>query len=470
MAPFVFGEKMLNDVIAALSTPIGRGGVALVRVSGQGCHELISQIFFPKSGKIFTDYSPRVAVYGEIRDSKSLIDTALVTRFASPASFTGEDMVEISCHGGYIVSSMVLETVLSLGIRMAEAGEFTRRSFINNKMTLSEAEAIGDVLSAVSCEGVRVSASQASGVLGERMKSITDTLTSLISSLYAYIDYPDEDLEDMEDGELDKSIDFVISDAESLLATYRVGNAITHGVPTVIVGKPNVGKSSLFNTLLKDERAIVTDIPGTTRDVLEYNADVKGVSLRLIDTAGLREKTSDAIEEMGMDIARAKLEARETSLVLALFDLSRVFDSDDERLIEALKGLDGKTVIPVFTKSDLEKKLDKDLIENTLGDGVVLSSFTKEGVESLENRIFESFIGDDFPSPESAMLTSIRQKSVVENGLEALKRAKHELEYGFKDMTGMILEEALGVLLEVDARSAGEKIVDEIFSKFCVGK
>lgn len=461
---------MLNDIIAALSTPVGKGGVAVIRVSGQGCHEAVSSIFFPKSKKHLEDYPPRFAVYGDIRDGRSVIDTALVTRFSSPASFTGEDMVEISCHGGYIVSSMVLEAVLSLGIRMAEAGEFTRRAFINNKLSLSEAEAIGDVLSAVSREGVRLSTSQASGVLGDKMECITSRLTSLISSLYAYIDYPDEDLEDVDDDTLSLEIDRLIGECESLISTYRTGNAITHGVPTVIVGKPNVGKSSLFNALLKDDKAIVTDIPGTTRDVLEYSADVKGVSLRLIDTAGLRDKTADAIEEKGMDIARAKLASPETSLILALFDASREIDSDDVRLLDTLGRIEGKTIIPVFTKSDLEEKLDKTQIEAVLGKGLVASSFTKKGIEALEDRIFESFIGEEFPSPESAMLTSIRQKSVVERGLDGLKRAKYELETGLKDMTGMTLEEALSSLLEVDARSAGEKIVDEIFSKFCVGK
>ncbi len=461
---------MLNDIIAALSTPVGRGGVAVIRVSGQGCHEKISRIFFPKSKKTLEDYPPRFAVYGDIRDERSVIDTALVTRFSSPSSFTGEDMVEISCHGGYIVSSMVLEAVLSCGIRMAEAGEFTRRAFINNKLSLSEAEAIGDVLSAVSREGVRLSTSQASGVLGNKMEEITSRLTSLISSLYAYIDYPDEDLEDVDDDTLADEITLLIDECKALISTYRTGNAITHGVPTVIVGKPNVGKSSLFNVLLKDEKAIVTDIPGTTRDVLEYSADVKGVSLRLIDTAGLRDKTCDAIEEMGMDIARARLTAPETSLILALFDTSRAFDSDDGRLLDTLKELEGKTVIPVFTKGDLEEKLDRAPIVEALGEGIVISSFSKEGIERLENRIFESFIGEEFPSPESAMLTSIRQKSVVERGLDGLIRAKRELETGLKDMTGMTLEEALSSLLEVDARSAGEKIVDEIFSKFCVGK
>ena len=461
---------MLNDMIAALSTPVGRGGIAVIRVSGQGCHETVSRIFFPKSGKKLTDYQPRFAIYGDIRDEHSVIDTALVTLFLSPSSFTGEDMVEISCHGGYIVSSMVLETVLSQGVRMAEAGEFTRRAFINNKLSLSEAEAIGDVLSAVSREGVRLSTSQASGVLGERMQMITSHLTSLISSLYAYIDYPDEDLEDLDDVTLKCEIENLIGECEKLLSTYRTGNAITHGVPTVIVGKPNVGKSSLFNILLKDDKAIVTDIPGTTRDVLEYNADVKGVSLRLIDTAGLRDKTEDAIEEMGMDIARSKLTSPETSLILALFDTSREFDGDDEKLLDTLKEIRGKTVIPIFTKCDLEEKFDKTLVENVLGKGIVISSFSKDGIDELENRIFESFIGEEFPSPESAMLTSIRQKSVVERGLDGLRRALDELKNGLKDMTGMTLEEALSSLLEVDARSAGEKIVDEIFSKFCVGK
>jgi tRNA modification GTPase len=461
---------MLNDIIAALSTPVGKGGVALIRVSGQGCHELVSRIFFSKSGKKLGDYPPRFAVFGDIRDERSAIDTALVTRFCAPSSFTGEDMVEISCHGGYIVSSMVLETVLSQGARMAEAGEFTRRAFINNKLTLSEAEAIGDVLSAVSREGVRLSTSQASGALGERMKLITDNLTALISSLYAYIDYPDEDLEDIDDETLLENIKLLVCDSENLLSTYRAGNAITHGIPTLIVGKPNVGKSSLFNSLLKDEKAIVTSIAGTTRDLLEYNADVKGVTLRLIDTAGLREKTDDKIEEMGMDIAKNKLYSEDTSLVLALFDLSRPLDADDLKLLEMLESCSDKTIIPVFTKCDLQQQLDVEKIEKALGKAVVVSSFTKDGMTELEERIFEEYIGDTLPSPETAMLTGLRQRSVVERGIDALKRAKSELETGFKDMTGMALEEALGVLLEVDARSAGEKIVDEIFSKFCVGK
>ncbi|MBR5460186.1 MAG: tRNA uridine-5-carboxymethylaminomethyl(34) synthesis GTPase MnmE [Clostridia bacterium] len=461
---------MLNDMIAAISTPIGKGGVALVRVSGNGCHQAVEKIFFPMSKKRLTDYSPRFAVYGEIRDERSLIDTAIVTRFSSPHSFTGEDMVEISCHGGYVVSSMVLEAVLSLGIRMAEAGEFTRRAFINDKLSLTEAEAIGDVLSAVSREGVRLSSSQASGVLSARMKEITDKLTSLISSIYAYIDYPDEDLEDVDDETLGIALEDLIVDCETLLSTYRAGNAITHGIPTVIVGKPNVGKSSLFNSLIHEDRAIVTDIPGTTRDMLEYTADVKGVTLRLVDTAGLRESTEDAIEEMGMDIARARLLSPETSLVLALFDLSRALDGDDERLIEALATINDKTVIPVYTKCDLDVLLDVDKIEKALGEGVTVSSRDGKGLEALEERIFSAFIGEELPQPESPMLTGVRQRSVVERGLDGLRQAKTELETGFKDMTGMTLESALASLLEVDARGVGEHIVDEIFSKFCVGK
>ena len=262
----------------------------------------------------------------------------------------------------------------------------------------------------------------------------------------------------------------MIGECETLLSTYRAGNAITHGIPTVIVGKPNVGKSSLFNSLIREDRAIVTDIPGTTRDMLEYTADVKGVTLRLTDTAGLRESTEDAIEEMGMDIARARLFSPETSLVLALFDLSRELDGDDERLIEALEGVTDKTVIPVYTKCDLETRLDVDAVEGALGKGVTVSSRDGQGLEALEERIFSAFIGEELPQPESPMLTGVRQRSVVERGLDGLRQAKAELETGFKDMTGMTLESALASLLEVDARGVGEHIVDEIFSKFCVGK
>ncbi len=460
---------MLTDIIAALSTPVGKGGVALIRVSGMGSAELVSKIFFPKSRKALCDYPPRFAVYGEVRDCRSVIDTALVTYFKAPASFTGEDMVEISCHGGYIVSSMVLEAVLESGARMAEAGEFTRRAFINDKMTLSEAEAVGDILSAVSREGVRLSSSQARGVLSERMKEITDKLTSLVSSLYAFIDYPEEDLEDVDDALLEKQIDELTEDCQKLLKTHRAASALTHGVPTVIVGKTNVGKSSLFNALLGEKKAIVTDIAGTTRDVIEHNADVKGVTLRLFDTAGLRDKTQDAVEQMGMDIAREKITSQETALVLALFDRSRPLDSDDRLILDSLVNLD-KTIIPVFTKCDLPPRLEKGEVESILGKGLELSSHTLDGIEELKCAIFASFVGESFPSLDEAHLTGLRQKSVVERGIEALLKAKNELVSGMKDMTGMALEEALSILAEVDARAVGEEIVNQIFSKFCVGK
>lgn len=461
---------MLNDVIAAISTPIGKGGIAVIRVSGRGCHENIAKIFFPKSQKKFTDYPPRFSVYGEICDTTSLIDTAIAVKFDAPASFTGEDMVEISCHGGYVVSSMVLEAVLETGARMAEAGEFTRRAFVNNKVSLTEAEAIGDVLNAVNRDGVRLSSSQASGVLGEYMHGITSSLTSLISSIYAFIDYPDEDLEDVDDETLHCEIGALISSCRNLLSTYKAGNAIVHGIPTVIVGKPNVGKSSLFNSLLGEKKAIVTDIPGTTRDCIEYNTDIKGVTVRLIDTAGLRFSTGDAVEKIGMDITREKLFSSQTSMILALFDASRDLDENDFSILEALKNCEEKTVIPIITKSDLEIKIDKAFIEKQLGSVTVVSNCTESGLDALKDRIFKSYIGDSLPSFDSAFLTGIRQKSVVQRGLDALLRADCELRKGFKDMTGMILEEALAILLEVDARSAGEAVVNEIFSKFCVGK
>ena len=461
---------MLSDVIAAISTPQGFGGVAVIRVSGNGAPSLVSKIFFPRSGKSLLDYPARHAVFGEIRDERSIIDTALVTYFNAPNSFTGEDVVEISCHGGYLVSAMVLEAVLSLGIRHAEAGEFTKRAFVNNKISLSEAEALSDVLNAVCREGVRLSSSQARGVLGERIKEISDKLITLISSIYAYIDYPEEDLEDVDDKTLLEEINLLITECQSLLSTYRAGNAITHGIPTVIVGKTNAGKSSMFNKLLGEDKAIVTDIPGTTRDVLEYTADVRGVTLKLVDTAGLREETGDKIEQLGIEIAKGKLSSPETSLILALFDSSREFDDDDVQILELLEKCTDKTIIPVFTKSDMPTVLDRAKIEAVLGPGIDVSSKENRGIDKLQDLIFESFVGEKFPLPENAVITGARQKSTLERGLSQLQEAKRELCDGVKDMTGMILESALATLSEVDARQAGEKIVDEIFSKFCVGK
>lgn len=461
---------MLSDVIAAVSTPRGQGGIAVIRVSGNGAIELSEKIFSPKSGKALKSYPERFAIYGDIFDDKSNIDSGMLTYFISPHSFTGEDMVEISCHGGYTVTAMVLSAVLEKGARMAEAGEFTRRAFINNKISLTEAEAIGDLLYAEGERAVRLSTRHVGGALSGKLEEITGEIISLISSLYASIDYPEEDLEDMDDITLLDRINDTRDKCIELISTYKSGHAVAHGINTVIVGKPNVGKSSFFNFLLSAKKAIVTDIPGTTRDVLEQSVEIDGVVLRLFDTAGIRKDTSDEIEKVGVDIAKEKISDGTTELVLPLFDLSRPLDDSDKEIVRELKKAEDKVIIPIFTKCDLESVLEREKIENELGEGYAVSGKTGEGMDLLKKAIIDGFITSENAVESGEVITNVRQLTSLKKTVEALDEAVSLVKNGMKDMGAVELERAVNILGEIDSRTVAERVVDEIFSKFCVGK
>ncbi len=461
---------MLSDIIAAVSTPRGTGGIAVIRISGNGTLELADRIFQPKSKKSITDYPPRYAIYGDIYDDKSTVDSGILAYYRAPNSYTGEDMVEISCHGGYTVTSMVLATVLEKGARMAEGGEFTRRAFVNNKISLTEAEAVGNMLTAQSERAVRLSNRHINGALKEKTDMISSELISIISSLYASIDYPEEDLEDMQDTELLKRVGNIRQECIHLIDTYRSGHAVAHGINTVIVGKPNVGKSSFFNSLISEEKAIVTDIPGTTRDALEQLVEIDGIALRVFDTAGIREKTDDVIESMGIDIAKNKMTSENTELVLALFDISREFDSSDEILVSELSSLADKTVIPVFTKCDKAAVLDTKKIEGVLGEAHRISSRLGEGIEELKKDIIHRFVTCESDVDNGAVLTNLRQLTSLKKCLCIIDEAERLILSGMKDMSLIELEGAVNTVGEIDSRTVAEKIVNEIFSKFCVGK
>lgn len=462
---------MLSDVIAAVSTPRGTGGIAVIRISGNGAVDLAQKLFRSKSGKDISEYSPRFAIYGDIYDEKSAIDSGILTYYLAPNSYTGEDMVELSCHGGFTVTSMVLSAVLEKGARMAEGGEFTRRAFINNKIGLTEAEAVGNMLTAESERAVRLSNRHINGALREKTEYVSSSLISIISSVYASIDYPEEDLEDMQDSELLERIRRVRAECQGLINTYRSGHAVAHGVNTVIVGKTNVGKSSFFNSLVSAKKAIVTDIPGTTRDVLEQLAEIDGIAFRLFDTAGIRDKTDDVIEAMGIDIAKEKITSPETELILALFDISRELDLSDEALIKSLSEVIGeKTVIPIFTKCDKTAVFDTDKVEKTLGKAYRISSHTGAGIEELKKEIVRSFVTCDSEVEVGAVLTNVRQLASVKKCIEFLNTAEGLVSSGMKDMSLIELEGAVNTVGEIDSRTVAEKVVNEIFSKFCVGK
>lgn len=462
---------MLNDIIAAISTPRGQGGIAVIRISGQGTLELVKKVFRPKSNKEITDYPQRYAIYGDIFDEKSNIDSGILTYFLSPNSFTGEEMAEISCHGGYTVTSMVLSAVLESGARMADAGEFTRRAFINDKISLTEAEAIGSMLNAEGERAVRLAGRHIDGVLKGKLGEIENELISLISSLYASIDYPEEDLEDMSDSVLLEKIKDTVLKCDNLISTYKSGHAVSEGVNTVIVGKTNVGKSSFFNSLLSSKKAIVTDIPGTTRDVLEQSTEIEGIVFRLFDTAGIRNNSSDEIEMIGIDIAKEKVLSDSTELVLLLFDLSRELDSADEEIIEFLSQNKGdKTIIPVFTKCDLEKKLDKEKVEKEFGIGYEISTKTSLGLTDLKKAMIDTFVTSKTLVEKGEVITNVRQLTTLKKTSEILSEACNLVESGAKDMSVIELERAVNTVGEIDSRTVAEKVVNEIFSKFCVGK
>jgi len=461
---------MYFSTIAAVSTPRGKGGVAVIRISGTDAVNIASRIFRPKNRKKIKDFSSRVQIYGDIisNEKDEVIDDGLLTYFLAPSSFTGEDIVEISCHGGEVVTGMVLSAVLAAGAVMAQPGEFSRRAFVNGKMSLTAAEGIADLLDAKTEEAALLSSKTSRGKLSEAIKEISDSVLSCASSLWAYLDYPEEDLQAFSDDELCTLLDQNIEACQKLIDSFSTGKAVNSGVSAVIVGKPNVGKSTFFNLLLGEERAIVTSIPGTTRDVIEYPVKAGKVLLNLSDTAGVRLDTGDPAERIGIEKALTVLS--EAELVFALFDLSRPFEEDDRRILSYLEDKEGSAkIIPIFSKADLEPEFDGD---TTLDFGKTFKfSFSKDtDLSELFAEVERYFISDHGALRDGRILTNARQKAQIMKACELLCTAREQILNGAKDLASLSLEEALAAILETDGKSAGEMILDQVFSRFCVGK
>ena len=453
------------DTIAAVSTPFGKGGVAVIRLSGDEALTVAGRVFFPVSGKSLADTPPRTAVYGLIRhpDTGEVLDDGLATVFKAPRSFTGEDTVELSCHGGVLVTRNVLEACLRAGARQALAGEFTRRAYVNGKLELERAEALGNLLDAGNDEQVKLARAGMNGLLTSSAEGIYNDLMAVLANMEAGMDFPEEDLTEMPFEELREAVTKAEMTVCGLVNTYRTGRAIAEGIPTVICGRPNVGKSAFYNRLVGREAAIVTEIAGTTRDILTDTVSLGRVTLRLSDTAGLRE-SDDPVERIGVERARKAL--AEAELVLVLTDTAEA-DPEAEALIESLTG-EGRTVIRICTKGDLHphRSIPADGIPT-----VCLSSVTGEGFGELTAAVEAAFIDRGLRMGEEAVVFSARQAAALRDTAACLSAALDNLDAGLPyDICADDIRAAMGELGMLCGRETGEDVITEIFSRFCVGK
>ncbi len=452
------------SAIAAISTPLGTGGVGIIRISGKNATEIVDKIFISVNGKKLASSKGYRAYFGKIYDGNTAVDEVICLVFRAPHSYTGEDVVEINCHGGVFLLKKILRLVLSNGAIAASPGEFTKRAFLNGKLDLSEAESVMTLISAQGEQGANAAFNQLEGKLSRKIEEINSSLLSLAAHIAAWVDYPDDEIENLGEDEVHSVIFNAKSEITSLLKSFDSGMAITNGVEAAIVGKPNVGKSTLMNLLTGYDRSIVTEIEGTTRDVVEETVNLNGCILRISDTAGMRE-TGDVVEKLGVERSRKKLER--AAIVFAVFDVSKPLSEEDMELIENCKN---KNVIPILNKTDLDSCLDEDYIKKSLGSPLFISAKIGDGYNELCDRVAELMGTKNFDTT-SAMLVNERQRLCCEKANEALKDALEASEAGLTpDAIGVCIDDAIAALLELTGQKASEAVVDEVFKQFCVGK
>lgn len=455
---------METATIAAISTANGPGGIGVIRISGEQAFEIADKVFVSIKNKKLSQMQGYTAAFGYVQDDSEKIDEAIATVFKAPHSYTGENVVEISCHGGMYVTKMVLRAVINAGAKIAQAGEFTKRAFLNGKMDLTEAEAVMDIIGAKGKSSARAALSQKDGSLRNVINKCKDKIIDMAAHLSAWADYPEEDIPQVSSNSLNKNINEVISLLKNLLDNYDAGMAVKSGVDTIIAGSPNVGKSTLMNLLSGSKRSIVTDIPGTTRDIIEETVILDDIILNLSDTAGIRE-TDNPVEKIGVDMAKNKLQS--CGLILAVFDGSSHLTDDDKKLIEAVKNM---PVIAVINKTDIESKIEASYIEEKIENVVYISASKGTGVEELSKAVAK-VTGTENYDPSAASLATERQRDCAVRALSALKEALQALTIGMTlDAVTVSLEDAVQNLLELTGERAGEVVVQNVFSKFCVGK
>ena len=453
-----------SKTIAAVATPAGVGGIATIRVSGNKAVDICDCAFKSVGGKKLCDLNGYQALYGKIYDGEQPVDEAVCLVFKAPHSFTGEDVVEITCHGGIFVVKKVLRVILDCGAEPAGAGEFSKRAFLNGKMDLSGAEGIMTLINSQGEQGMSAALNVLEGSLSKKVSEVNNSLVDICAHISAWVDYPDEEIEELNEAEFLKTVSFAKNEIKSLLDRFDSGMAVTSGVEAAIIGKPNAGKSTLMNLLTGYDRSIVTDIEGTTRDVVEETVNIDGCILRLSDTAGIRE-TGDTVEKIGVERSREKI--KRSSIVIAVFDSGDELSKEDKELIALCEG---KPVIPVLNKTDRETKIDKNYIIETLGQPVEMSAVDGNGLQELKDKI-TTLLGTKNFDPNAAMLTNERQRQCCLKAVDSLTEAENALVMGVTlDAAGVCIDDAVSALLELTGEKATQAVVDKVFSNFCVGK
>ncbi|MCA1011841.1 tRNA uridine-5-carboxymethylaminomethyl(34) synthesis GTPase MnmE [Halobacillus halophilus] len=458
---------METDTITAISTPMGEGAIAIVRLSGPQAVSIAGDLF---RGKDLNEVDSHTMHYGKIidPDTGETAEEVMVSVMRAPKTFTREDIVEINCHGGLVSVNRVLEIVLASGGRLAEPGEFTKRAFLNGRIDLSQAEAVMDLIRAKTDRAMNVALKQMDGRLSNLIQQLRQKLLETLAHVEVNIDYPEyDDVEEMSHEMMEQKTKEVHEEVSKLLQTARQGKILREGLGTAIIGRPNVGKSSLMNTLVHENKAIVTEVPGTTRDVIEEYVNVRGVPLRLIDTAGIRE-TEDIVERIGVERSRQVLE--EADLILLVLNYGDELNDDDKQLFEALRDMN---IIVIVNKMDLEPKLDIDQVKEFAGDNPVISTslIHEKGVDQLENAIADTFFEGELDAGDMTYVSNVRHVQLLKQAKQSLEDAQNGMEMGVPlDVVQIDVTRTWEILGEIIGDTVHESLIDQLFSQFCLGK
>lgn len=453
-----------DDTIAAIATPVASGGIGMIRVSGPQALAVADSVFTAVSGRRAADTEGYHGLFGRLHDQQGEIDEAVVFVYRAPKSYTGEDVAEICCHGGIYLVQRTLRACIAAGARPAQAGEFTRRAFLNGKMSLTQAEAVVDLIASQGQQSAQAALNARDGAVFQKIHRVVDKLLEVSSALAAWVDYPDEDIDEVSDENLRRSVEQVCDSLQTTLQEYDTGRVLREGVRTVIVGRPNVGKSTLMNLLSGEQKSIVTQIPGTTRDIVEDTIRLGDVVLHLADTAGLRD-TQDPVERMGVELAKKRLST--SYLVLAVFDSSEELSDEDIELMEKIKD---RPVVAVINKTDLPRRIDVEQIRCRIPHIAQLSASAGEGVQALEQEVRSLLALSELDS-SSGIIANERQRACVEEASRTMEQAKQALDAGETlDAVNVCIDSAIDSLLELTGERASEAVIDKVFERFCVGK